>query len=200
MVDGDCRCYCWIGRRWRWCSWRSRGLLLLFSGLMVIATDSNGRSANVAVRVTGVASAVPTSVTGVVSVATAVVTTTTAATALSFSVPVAMQLSRYGRLPSCSIGGCRGRRGYRGSGSRISRCSSPFLLLPQRSLLPCLPQPMLLLQLQSFVHYGRHKAQGGGRRRKHVGTVSQSVQRIRWQSGKQRWSYHSTSLQVQLFL
>lgn len=100
MVDGDCRCYCWIGRRWRWCSWRSRGLLLLFSGLMVIATDSNGRSANVAVRVTGVASAVPTSVTGVVSVATAVVTTTTAATALSFSVPVAMQLSRYGRLPS----------------------------------------------------------------------------------------------------
>lgn len=49
---------------------------------------------------------------------------------------------------TCSIGGCRCRRGYRGSGSRTSRCSSPLLLLPQRSLLPCLPQPMLLLQLQ----------------------------------------------------
>lgn len=50
---------------------------------------------------------------------------------------------------TCSISGCRGRRGYRGSGSRTSRCSSPFLLLPQCSLLPCLPQPMFLLQLQS---------------------------------------------------
>lgn len=30
-----------------------------------------------------------------------------------------------------------------------------------------------------FVHHGRHEAQRGGRRRKHVGTVSQSVQRIR---------------------
>lgn len=50
---------------------------------------------------------------------------------------------------TCSIGGCRGRRGYRGSGSRTSRCSSPFLFLPQCNLLPCLPQPMFLLQLQS---------------------------------------------------
>lgn len=190
MVDGDCRCCCrcWIGRRWRWCSWRGRGLLLLFSGLMVIATGSDGGSADVAAGITGVTSAVSTGVSGVASVAAAAATTaaaTAAATALSisavaFSVPVAMHLSRYGRLPSCSISGCRGRRGYRGSGSRTSRCSSPFLLLPQRSLLPCLPQSMLLLQLQSFVHHGRHEAQGSGRRRKHVRAVSQSVQRIRW--------------------
>lgn len=50
---------------------------------------------------------------------------------------------------TCSIGGCRCRCGYRGSGSRTSRCSSPFLLLSQRSLLPCLSQPMFLLQFQS---------------------------------------------------
>lgn len=179
MVDGDC----WIGRRWRWCSWRSGGLLLLFSRLMMTATNRDSRSADVAAGVTSIAGVVPTGVTGVTSVATAAVTTTATATALSFScitfsLPIAMQLSRYGRLPSCSISGCRGRRGYRGSGSRTSRCSSPFLLLPQRNLLPCLPQSMLLLQLQSFVHHGRHEAQGGGRRRKHVGTVSQSVQRI----------------------
>lgn len=35
-----------------------------------------------------------------------------------------------------------------------------------------------------FVHHRRHEAQRGGRRRKHIGTVSQSVQRIRWQSRK----------------
>lgn len=57
---------------------------------------------------------------------------------------------------TCSISGCRGRRGYRGSGSRTSRCSSPFLLLPQRNLLPCLPQSMLLLQLQSEKGESRH--------------------------------------------
>jgi len=72
---------------------------------MMIATDNNGRSANVAARVTGVASVVPTDVTDIVSVATTVVTTATATTALSFSrvafsIPVAMQLNRYGRLPS----------------------------------------------------------------------------------------------------
>lgn len=71
----------------------------------MIATDNNGRSANVAARVTGVASVVPTDVTDIVSVATTVVTTATATTALSFSrvafsIPVAMQLNRYGRLPS----------------------------------------------------------------------------------------------------
>lgn len=40
---------------------------------------------------------------------------------------------------TCSIGGCRCRRGYRGGRSRVSRRSSPLLLLPQCSLLPCLP-------------------------------------------------------------
>lgn len=68
------------------------------------ATDSDGGSGNVAAGVTGVASAVPTGITGVASVAAAAVTTA-AATALSlsavaFSVPLAMHLSRYGRLPS----------------------------------------------------------------------------------------------------
>lgn len=69
------------------------------------ATDSDGGSANVAAGVTGVASAVPAGITGVASVAAAAVTTAAAATALSFSavafsVPLAMHLSRYGRLPS----------------------------------------------------------------------------------------------------
>lgn len=49
---------------------------------------------------------------------------------------------------TCSISGCRCRRGYRGCGSRTSRRSSPLLLFPQCSLLPCLPQPVFLLQLQ----------------------------------------------------
>lgn len=105
MVDGDRCCRCWIGRRWRWCDWWSRGLLLFFSRLVVTATDSDGGSANVAAGVTGVASAVPAGITGVASVAAAAVTTAAAATALSFSavafsVPLAMHLSRYGRLPS----------------------------------------------------------------------------------------------------
>lgn len=140
-------------------------MLLFFSRLMMIATD--GDSGPVAIGVVGATSVVATIVTSVAvsrAPATAIVTTTTttATTALSFStvtfsVPLAMHLSRYGRLPSCSIGRCRCRRGYRGSGSRTSRCSSPFLLLSQRSLLPCLPQPMLLLQFQSFMHHGRHK-------------------------------------------
>lgn len=50
---------------------------------------------------------------------------------------------------TCSIGGCRCRRGYRGGRSGISCRSSPLLLLAQRGLFPCLPQPMLLLQFQS---------------------------------------------------
>lgn len=50
---------------------------------------------------------------------------------------------------TCSIGGCRCRRGYRGCRSGISCRSSPLLLLPQRGLLPCLPEPVFLLQLQS---------------------------------------------------
>jgi len=111
MIHGDCRyCSCrrWIGRqrwRWRWCSWRSRRLLLFFSGLMVIATDSDSGSADVATGVTGVTNTVPTSVTSVASVAAVVTTAAAAATTLSFSaitfsVPVAMHLSRYGRLPS----------------------------------------------------------------------------------------------------
>lgn len=107
MVDGDCRRRCcrWIGRRWWCCSWRSGRLLLFFSGLVVITTDSNGGSADVAAGITGVAGAVPASVTDVVGIAAVVTTTAAAATALpfstiAFSVPVAMHLSRYGRLPS----------------------------------------------------------------------------------------------------
>lgn len=69
------------------------------------ATDRDGRSADIAAGITSVAGAVPTGVTDVVGVAAAAVTTAAAATALSFSsitfsVPVAMHLSRYGRLPS----------------------------------------------------------------------------------------------------
>lgn len=78
--------------------------MLLLSGLVVIATDSNGGAADVAAGITGVAGAVSAGVAGVAGVSAAV-TTTAAATALSFStiafsVPVAMHLSRYGRLPS----------------------------------------------------------------------------------------------------
>lgn len=144
----------------------------------MITTDGDGGPIAIGiVGVTCVVAAVTSVAISVVSAAVIVTTTTTAITALSFStvafsVPFAMHLSRYGRLPSCSIGGCRCRRGYRGSGSRTSCCSSPFLLLPQRSLLPCLPQPMLLLQFQSFMHHGRHKAQRSGWRRKHVWTIS----------------------------
>lgn len=73
---------------------------------MVTATDSDGGSGNVAAGVTGVASAVPTGIAGVASVAAAAVTTAAAAatalsfSAVAFSVPLAMHLSRYGRLPS----------------------------------------------------------------------------------------------------
>lgn len=56
---------------------------------------------------------------------------------------------------TCSIGGCRCRRGYRGGRSGISCRSSPLLLLPKRGLLPCLPQPMLLLQFQSETRMAR---------------------------------------------
>lgn len=76
--------------------------MLLLSGLVMIATDSNGGAADVAAGITGVAGTVSTGITGIADVAAAV---TTAAAALSFStlafsVPVAMHLSRYGRLPS----------------------------------------------------------------------------------------------------
>lgn len=73
----------------------------------MIATDSNGGSADIAAGITGVVGAVPASVTGVAGTAAAVTTTAAAAAAtalpfstIAFSVPVAMHLSRYGRLPS----------------------------------------------------------------------------------------------------
>lgn len=72
----------------------------------MIAADSDGGS--VAIGVAGVTSVVAAAVTSAVvcvASAVAIVTTTTATTALSFStlafsVPLAMHLSRYGRLPS----------------------------------------------------------------------------------------------------
>lgn len=71
----------------------------------MIATDGDGGPAYVAAGVTGVASAVPTGITSVAGIATTAVTTAAAAATLSFStiafsVPIAMHLSRYGRLPS----------------------------------------------------------------------------------------------------
>lgn len=71
---------------------------------MVIATDSNGGAADAAAGITGVAGTVSAGVTSVAGVSAAV-TTAAAATArsfstIAFSVPVAMHLSRYGRLPS----------------------------------------------------------------------------------------------------
>lgn len=73
---------------------------------------------------------------------------------------------------TCSIGGCRCRRGYRGCRSGISCRSSPLLLLAQRGLFPCLPQPMLLLQFQSETRIvarlikkkNERKREGGGER------------------------------------
>jgi len=104
MVDGDCRrcccrccCRCWIGRWW-WCSWRTGGLLLLFSGLVMIATDSNDGSADVVAGITS--AAVSTGVTGIADVAAVATTTALSFSTVAFSVPVAMHLNRYGRLPS----------------------------------------------------------------------------------------------------
>lgn len=100
MVDaGRCR---WFGRRWRRWNWRGQ-LLLLFPGLVMIADD---------IAAAGVAAAVVTSAADAVGVVVEVVSTAatadaaaTAAAVLSFSavtftVPIAMHLSRYGRLPS----------------------------------------------------------------------------------------------------
>lgn len=68
------------------------------------ATDSDGGPADIAAGVTGVTSAVSTGITGAAGIATTAITTTAAVATLSFSVafsvPVAMHLSRYGRLPS----------------------------------------------------------------------------------------------------
>lgn len=82
--------------------------MLLLAGLMVVATG--GGDGYVDVTVIGISGAVAGIVTaavaGAVDVAasiastTAVVVTGTAAGALAFSVPVAMHLRRYGRLPS----------------------------------------------------------------------------------------------------
>lgn len=152
------RCYCWRRRR------RDRRLLLFFPRLdaMVTVTDRSNVSVTRAAPAVGarVAAIATTAASASASAATAPAWTISV---LAFSLPLAMHLSRYGRLPSCSIGGCRCRRGYRGGRSGISCRSSPLLLLAQRGLFPCLPQPMLLLQFQSLVHYGRHESEGRGR-------------------------------------
>lgn len=98
MVDGG-RCR-WIDRRWRRWSWRG-GLLFLFPRLMVITGDDGSAATSTGVAgVTGIVTgAVTASVVGIVATAAAAATALSFS-AVAFSVPVAMHLSRYGRLPS----------------------------------------------------------------------------------------------------
>lgn len=107
----------------------------------MIAADSNGRAADAAARITGVAGVASTGVTGVAGVPTAV--TTTAATALSFptiafSVPVAMHLSRYGRLPSWNKSRTQCLVIFHSTMKEIStiviRCNLPRALICTRSI------------------------------------------------------------------
>lgn len=88
--------------------------MLLFPGLVVTATGSGNGDVDAAAGTPGIAGVV-SAVVGVAGVAACTASSATAATAvavtrasatalsfsvISFSVPVAMHLSRYGRLPS----------------------------------------------------------------------------------------------------
>lgn len=102
MVDGSwC---CWVGRRWWW--GRHGGLLLLlllFSRLMVTAGGGGGAAGTatgVAGSTTGIVTAVITAAAGGVDATVTTTATTLSLSAVALSLPVAMHLSRYGRLPS----------------------------------------------------------------------------------------------------